>query len=225
MEEFLLKAEKANAIRRYNVFAFISKTIRILELCIALVLLSWILTRLPFALALSAQFLRRLFAFAASPLFVFAVSNAIIAALLAQSGRFSARHSADGLYRQFLNTRNAVTVPPPESNSPPPDAPEFQDKQVIAETVQDRPCADAGAAAKYRRSQSEKWKEEAGKAPRQKQLRRSETEKRRENSAEILYPQDKLSSEEFQRAIEAFIAKQLRFLREESSAIVVQNPS
>jgi hypothetical protein len=58
-----------------------------------------------------------------------------------------------------------------------------------------------------------------------KQLRRSETEKLRETEKENLYPQDKLSNEEFQRAIDAFIAKQMRFLREESSAIVVHNTS
>ncbi|KAK7386541.1 hypothetical protein VNO78_26849 [Psophocarpus tetragonolobus] len=229
MDEFVLKAEKPNAIRRYNIFAFISKTIRILELCIALVLLSWILTRLPFALALSAQFLRRLFSLAASPLVVFAVSNAIIAALVAQSRRLPAPHSADSLYREFLNTRAYFTAPAPEPHAPPPRVvaePEYHDKLVIAETVQDRPTAhaDAGPALKYRRSQSEKIKGEAAKPPRRRQLRRAETEKRREKSPEILYPQDKLSNEEFQRTIEAFIAKQLRFLREESSAIVVQNP-
>lgn len=49
---------------------------------------------------------------------------------------------------------------------------------------------------------------------RQKILRRSETEK--EKVREVLYPEDKLSNEEFQRTIEAFIAKQMRFLREES---------
>ncbi|KAG4939257.1 hypothetical protein AAZX31_16G121200 [Glycine max] len=229
MDEFLLKAEKANAIRRHNndIFAVFSKALRILELCLVLVLLSWILTRLPFALALSAEFLRRLIAFAASPLVVFAVSNAIIAALLAQSRRLSAPHSADSLYREFLHTRTAVTephAPPSPPPSPPPPEPEFHDKQVIVETVHDAPSA--GAAAKYRRSQSEKIKvDAAGKLPRRKQLRRSETEKRGECLPEILYPQDELSNEEFQRAIEAFIAKQLRFLREESSAIVVQNPS
>ncbi|XP_027347957.1 uncharacterized protein LOC113859357 [Abrus precatorius] len=229
MEELILKTEKANAIRRHNIFGAISKTLRILELCIVLILLSWILTRLPFALSLSVQFLRRLAAFAASPLFVFAVSNAIIAALLAQSARSAAHHSADGLYRQFLNSRH-IYAPPSEPSAPPPHASpevEFHDKQVIAETVQDRAraCADPGAeVAKYRRSQSEKWKGDAGKVTRRRQLRRSETEKQRENSPQILYPQDKLSNEEFQRAIEAFIAKQMRFLREESSAIVVQNP-
>ncbi|XP_068465598.1 uncharacterized protein [Phaseolus vulgaris] len=225
MDQFLFKAEKANAIQRHNLFAAVSKTLRILELCLLLLLLSWLLTRLPFVFALSAQFLTRLLSFAASPLFVFALSNAIIAALLAQSRRFSAPHSAaDALYHDFLNTRTPLTV----IHAPQPRVlpePEFHDKKVIAETVQDRPSVDPAPTTKFRRSKSENWKGDSVKTPRRRHLRRSETEKRRENPPENLYPQDKLSNEEFQRAIEAFIAKQLRFLREESSAIVVQNPS
>ncbi|QCD81771.1 uncharacterized protein LOC114177075 [Vigna unguiculata] len=221
MDQFLFKPEKANAIQTHNLFAAVSKTLRILELCLLFLLLSWLLTRLPFAFALSAQFLTRLLSFAASPLFVFALSNAIIAALLAQSRRLSGPHSAaDTLYHDFLNSRAPVLHAPPPRVLP---EPEYHDKQVIAETVQDRPSVDP--AAKYRRSKSENWKGDSVKTPRRRNLRRSETEKRLKTPPENLYPQDKLSNEEFQRAIEAFIAKQLRFLREESSAIVVQNPS
>ncbi|XP_014508023.1 uncharacterized protein LOC106767614 [Vigna radiata var. radiata] len=223
MDHFLFKPDKPNAIQTQNLFAAVSKILRILELCLLFLLLSWLLTRLPFAFALSAQFLTRFLSFAASPLFVFALSNAIIAALLAQSRCLSGpRSAADALYHDFLNSRTPVTA----LHAPPPRVlpePEFHDKQVIAETVQGRPSVDP--AAKYRRSKSENWKGDSLKTPRRRNLRRSETEKRLEKPPENLYPQDKLSNEEFQRAIEAFIAKQLRFLREESSAIVVQNPS
>lgn len=244
-----METEKANSIQSFNLLSAIPKTFRILEIIVAVMVLSWTLTRLPSALTVSAGFLSCL---AASPLFIFAISNAIIAALIAQSGRFSAQTAADdaaaGLYREFLNSRNSVPDPPS-----PADAPECQDKEVIisetvpdtnagvgsdvvsyrrseskeeviTETVQDSAVADAGVGSdvvSYRRSQSEKWKG----AARRKELRRSETEKQRENGGdEILYPQDELSNEEFQRTIDAFIAKQMRFLREESSAIVVQKP-
>lgn len=105
-----------------------------------------------------------------------------------------------------------------------------QDKEVISETVPAPAVPDQEGEAgseftNFRRSQSEKWKGEAGKMQRRKQLRRSETEKLRETAKENLYPQDKLSNEEFQRAIDAFIAKQMRFLREDSSAIVVSKTS
>lgn len=128
-----------------------------------------------------------------------------------------------------MNSRAAVAVaddePPPPRVAPAEER--CEDKEVVSETVvRDRDGGAGSDLAKYRRSQSEKWKgEAAGKMVRRKQLRRSETEKRRDqNERENLYPQDKLSNEEFQRAIEAFIAKQMRFLREESSsAVVVQN--
>ncbi|CAJ2635627.1 hypothetical protein L195_g035514 [Trifolium pratense] len=224
-----------NAIRTH--FAAISKTIRIFELCILLLLLSWTLTRLPLAVSISADYLRKL---AASPLFIFAVSNAIIATLIAQSGRFSTQNSDDlsgagKLYSEFINNRIAVSDRESVTvDSPPVEevAAEVkcQDKEVISEivsipTVLDREAADGSNFASFRRSQSEKWKREAVKMKQRKQLRRSETEKLRETEKENLYPQDKLSNEEFQRTIDEFIAKQMRFLREDSSAIVVHNTS
>lgn len=238
-----MESLKPNAIRTH--FAAISKTIRIFELCIVLLILSWTLTRLPLAVSISAEYLRKL---AANPLFIFAVSNAIIAALFAQSGRFSDENSEDHsgagkLYRELMNCRIAVSdrdIQPPSSTVDPPSATvdlppvtaevTCQDKEVISETVPapvipDREIGACSDFANYRRTQSEKWKGEAGKMKQRKQLRRSETEKLLETSKENLYPQDKLSNEEFQRTIDAFIAKQMRFLREESSAIVVHNSS
>ncbi|KAL5063762.1 hypothetical protein RYX36_025499 [Vicia faba] len=231
-----MESLKPNAIRTH--FAAISKTIRIFELCILLLLLSWTLTRLPLAVSISADFLRKL---AANPLFIFAVSNAIIAALLAQSGRFSGENTDDNagagkLYREFMNSRDHQP-PSPEVETPPVAAVatvstevKCQDKEVISETVPapvvpDQEGGSGSDFANFRRSQSEKWKGEAGKMQRRKQLRRSETEKLRETVKENLYPQDKLSNEEFQHAIDAFIAKQMRFLREDSSAIVVRKTS
>lgn len=114
----------------------------------------------------------------------------------------------------------------------------YQDKEIVSETNStDRTfqkkadihaskdtVSEAGLDSDfpkvYRRTQSEKLKEESPEQMQQK-LRRLETENRRQS----MYPQDKLSNEEFQRTIEAFIAKQMRFLREESLAIVIQNQS
>jgi len=168
----------------------ITKTLRILQLCVALFFLTWFLKRLPLALRLSADYLR-------SPLFVFAVFNAIIAALLAQSRRFT------------------------QSNSDDPVA-EAEQLRQIGDTCMD---SDSGVVTDrldmrkvYRRSLSEGEGEDGNKTA-GRELRRSETEKAREKS----YPQDKLSNEEFRRTIEAFIAKQMRLLREESLAISLCN--
>ncbi|KAF7809708.1 putative TRNA--methyltransferase non-catalytic subunit trm6MTase subunit trm6 [Senna tora] len=256
-----VQTEKVAAMRRYSLFTAIGKTLRILEFLLALLLLFWILARLPFVLRISGHYVRKLSVFIASPLFVFIVSNAIIATLLAKSGRLTAPNSdADSnartaeLYQEFLKntadrTRSSSEV---EAEAESDDllrvAEEevvYQDKEIISDlnsaerTIQDRQAdeiqtrrdsdsdgeVDSGFPKVYRRSQSEKMKEEdSTKTMRQKFLRRSETEKMYvENPRENLYPQDKLSNEEFQRTIEAFIAKQMRFLREESLAIVIQN--
>ena len=107
----------------------------------------------------------------------------------------------------------------------------YQDKQIIAEPISsiDHKIEERNADTESEsgvdhpkvilRTLSEKLKP---KTQREK-LRRSETEKCRnlEHSHDILYYQDDLSSEEFQRKIEAFIAKEKKFRREESSAIVL----
>ncbi|GAU26236.1 hypothetical protein TSUD_224270 [Trifolium subterraneum] len=176
-------------MKTYNLFTSIAKTLRLLELCLVLLFLLWILTRLPFFLRISADFLQ-------SPLFIFALSNAIIAALFAQSDlRFSSSASdsaslvEERLECQIKQINDTCTV----------DVDSFSAVST-----------DSGNLQVCSRSQSlpETMNEEGD----NEKLRPSETEKVRE----ILYPQDKLSNEEFQRTIEAFIAKQMRFLREES---------
>ncbi|XP_058772732.1 uncharacterized protein LOC131646784 [Vicia villosa] len=192
MEAFNFKPEKLIMSSTYNIFTGITKTLRLLELCLVLLFFFWILNRLPFALSISADFLR-------SPLFIFALSNAIIVALL-----FSSSSAAD-------------------SASPVEERLECQDKQIRETCSEDvDSCAvtvtDSGnlQGKVYCRSQSlpEITNEEGEneKDTSSRKLQRSETETK---VREILYPQDKLSNEEFQRTIEAFIAKQMRFLREE----------
>lgn len=190
MEAFNIKEEKQSTISTYSIFTGIARTLRLLELCLVLFFLFWILNRLPFALRISADFLR-------SPLFIFALSNAIIVALLAQSDlRFSSSSAAD-------------------SEFPVEERLECQDKQIRENCVEDvDSCAvtvtDSGNKVYCR---SESLPEIMNGEGEKEKLQRSETEMK---VREILYPQDKLSNEEFQRAIEAFIAKQMRFLREES---------
>ncbi|XP_058775716.1 uncharacterized protein LOC131649990 [Vicia villosa] len=192
MEAFNFKAEK-RTMSTYNIFTGITKTLRLLELCLVLLFLFWILNRLPFALRISADFLR-------SPLFIFALSNAIIVALLAQSDLRSA-----------------------DSASPVEERLECQDKQIRETCTEDvDSCAvtvtDSGNLREivYCRSQSlpeiTNGEGENENDTSTRKLQRSETEMKVRG---ILYPQDKLSNEEFQRTIEAFIAKQMRFLREE----------
>ncbi|XP_028807232.1 uncharacterized protein LOC114761951 [Neltuma alba] len=243
-----LPPHKATPIPTHHLFSALTKALRILELCLALLILSWTLPRLPFALSLLRQFSL----FLSSPLFVFFLSNAIIATLVAKSGRSSRPGStpdADAqIYHELLKNSAHRTAPAPEADPDPllrvaGGEVVYQDKEIVSETnstdrtsqdkadtvaikdTDSKAGLDSDFAKVYRRTQSEKLKEECPERTQQK-LRRSETEKKHmENGRESMYPQDNLSNEEFQRTIEAFIAKQMRFLREESLAIVIQNQS
>ncbi|KAI9078491.1 hypothetical protein K1719_039587 [Acacia pycnantha] len=217
-----------------NLFSILTKMLRFFELCLALLLLSWILPLLPFTLS----FLRQFSLFLSSPLFVFLLSNAIIDTLIVNSSSFSPPADSP-VYQHFLKNTALAPQPNPLLRVSELEV-VYQDKQIISDTnptnrtVQDKADTvaskdnDSGAgldfdfAKVYRRTVSEKFTEERM----QPELRRSETEKQHmENRWENMYPQDKLSSEEFQHTIEAFIAKQMRFLREESLSIVIQNQS
>ena len=200
-----VKAEKANAMRRYNLLTSIAKTLRIVEICVALVLLSWMVTRLPFAVKISGDYIRKLSGFIRSPLFIFMISNAIIATLMAKSGRITGQNSGGDnaeveLYEELMKN-SADRIKSQSENdalsSRVAEEVEYQDKQVISEmnvtagTLQDRvemdTCTDADSKAgmdfdfptTYRRTQSEKLNGDSRKTEPQT-LRWSETDKCRE---------------------------------------------
>ncbi|CDP01985.1 unnamed protein product [Coffea canephora] len=150
------------------------------------------------------------------------------------------------LYEAFVKTSDSCMNFTNLTSSP--DEIEYQDKQTIFEVSRaakigkaDGPevsevFSDKPSEMKaYSRSQSENFdskrelpEEEEGNCGK---LRRSETEKCRkvanpgEIPGETVYVFDELSNEEFQQTIEAFIAKQINFHREEKLAIVLPNHS
>ncbi|KAG6600586.1 hypothetical protein SDJN03_05819, partial [Cucurbita argyrosperma subsp. sororia] len=227
---FFHKTEK---VLSPNLLQMFPKFFRFLELCFLLLFLSWILSRLPIALTISADFFRKLFGFLASPLFGFLLCNAIIFALLAKPTKFSDRSAVtivdgdeiDRIYADLIEKSGSDGVHERKVETV------YQDKQIIAEPISsiDHKIEERNADTESEsgvdhpkvilRTLSEKLKPKT----QSEKLRRSETEKCRnlEHSHDILYYQDDLSSEEFQRKIEAFIAKEKKFRREESSAIVL----
>ncbi|XWS42091.1 hypothetical protein CRYUN_Cryun17cG0138900 [Craigia yunnanensis] len=228
-----VKPEKVKAMRRYNRLRSLTKVFRFLELLLALLFLAWTFERVPFAVKIFGEFVLKLRGVIASPLFVFLVCNVIIVTLFAKSGIFSAVNNADSkLYEEII--KNAENRSKSESQ----EEIVYQDKEIISEvntctpTCEEmEPESESDSDAKvdnprvYRRSMSEKLAVRKSEEEVKKELRRSETEKCRkiENIDEKLFPEDELSNEEFQRTIEDFIAKQLRFRREESMPIVLQS--
>ncbi|KAK3005168.1 hypothetical protein RJ639_015639 [Escallonia herrerae] len=242
-----VKAEKSYAMLLYRRLRDIAKLFRLAELCFLLVLLSWTSARLPFAVRISGEYFRYLISVVVSPLFIFLLGNVIVLILLAKSGELTVDSSASNndeadLYEELMRAgENGMSTGP--DGSPPVPEPEeivYQDKQMICEvnlntsvtTTATKNCDEiscddtivADNAKAYRRSQSENLKK-----PPCEKLRRSETDicrkvsdsgERPPEAAEMV---DHLSNEEFKRTIEAFIAKQVRFHKEEKLAIVVRS--
>ncbi|KAG4121170.1 hypothetical protein ERO13_D11G189200v2 [Gossypium hirsutum] len=227
-----VKTEKVKAMRKYNRLRSIAKVFRIFEVLSALLFLAWTAERVPFAVKISGKFVLKLGGIIASPFFVFLICNVIIITLIAKSGIFSVVRNADSkVCEEIIKTADTY------SKSVSQEEIVYQDKEIISEVnTSTRKCEDmepepepesdsdfeADNPRVYRRSKSEKLEREKVK----KELRRSESEKKCrkiENMDEKLFPEDDLSNEEFQRAIEDFIAKQLRFRREESLSIVLHS--
>ncbi|KAM5576092.1 hypothetical protein ABKV19_007122 [Rosa sericea] len=250
-----VKAEKASAMRRYNRLRTIARLFRLAELCVAAVLLSWTFTRLPFALRISLDYLRLFSGVVSSPLFVFLVCNAIIVSLFAKSRNVTASASASAspqdpkddvetqLYDEFTNNCGGkMSNSGNDVVSTVKEEVVYQDKQIISEVnaADPKPETDSNSGAgsdsdsglefpkAIRRTKSEKFERVVP-----AKLKRSDTDDCRkmlrsgeETVPEDFNPEDDLSNEEFQRAIEAFIEKQKRFRhQEESLAIVLQNQS
>ncbi|XP_043705115.1 uncharacterized protein LOC122654924 [Telopea speciosissima] len=103
-----VKAEKAKAMQRSLRLQKMANLFLYVEVCIALLLLSWFSTRLPFAVRISGEYFRELCLVLVSPCFVFLAGNAIILTLFAKSGKFSAlglspnTSSTNDIYDEFV---------------------------------------------------------------------------------------------------------------------------
>lgn len=238
-----VKSEKAKAMVKYRRMRKVANMFRLFEIVLALILFSWLSTCLPSVVQISVHYLKKLSVVVVSPRFVFFIGNAIILTLFLNSGHFSKKEPKEkeentNLYEEFVKsseTRQKIYAQ--EAKSPVQEI-VYQDKQTVHEQIAVPPVAIHPASPPltpkggrrrdaqkktYRRSKSESVKTVVEENP-QKELRRSETETRQvlENSGKSIAELE-MSNEEFQKTIEAFIAKQAKFHWEESMAIVVQN--
>nr|GEY16414.1 zinc finger protein [Tanacetum cinerariifolium] len=222
-----VKVEKANAMLRYRRFRKIANLFRLIELFLAVFLSAWIFTRLPSLIGMLSIYLRHALTVIVSPLFIFLISNVIVITLVVISGQLNGNGNGNSnavsnavtdLYDEIVNDDaigDVVNVPVTE----PEEKIVYQDKQVVSEAKRlsnDRKV--------YKRSQSENLMKNE-RCLDEVKLKRSETELGRRKS-EIPVTEnvvDELSDKEFQKRIEGFIAKQVKFHQEEKLAIVVNN--
>lgn len=252
----IVKAEKNNAVQRYNHFRTIAKLFRLFELCVALVFFMWTCTRLPFVVKIFGEYFRRFVSVLVTPLFVFVLCNAIIVSLLAKSGQNNenVNNIENELYEEFIKNSTIDRTRSESENDAltrETDEVKYQDKQIISEVnatviedeidleTQSHSDSDSDSDSvsvsdfpkAYKRSQSEKIERQCLDKD-VRELRRAETEKclNVTKSDEEYWPEsflleEELSSEEFNRTVEDFIARQWRFRRQESVSVVLHNQS
>ncbi|GAB4853878.1 hypothetical protein Ancab_018086 [Ancistrocladus abbreviatus] len=205
-----VKIEKRNAIPRYNQLRKITNFFRVIEFILFLVVVSRFSFQLPPVFKLSGEYFQHLSVMLFSPGFIFIIGNAIIVILFAKSGHFSlqspsADYSKTDVYEQEYK--------------------KMQGKQGLAEENKIMASVFPSSEIKIYRSKSEKSRRQ----PCEKncsELRRSSTEKLRKcldcckGTGEAHYAEDHMTNEEFRQTIEAFIARQQRFLREEELSAI-----
>ncbi|KAK4424129.1 hypothetical protein Salat_1606300 [Sesamum alatum] len=210
-----IKVEKANAISRYRRIQRITTLFRFVELFVFLIVVSRFSTQFALSLRLSGEYFRRISVALISPRFVFLVGNAIVIALFLKSGRFSGgdREKAADFYEEYVE--------------------KCRKNQQACSKEEEKKAFDAHKSHGVRhaektmhRSNSENLERSAQANGRRRELRRSMTEDCRKihdpepkaaaaAAGSCSYAEDEMSNDEFRRTVEAFIARQQKFLREE----------
>ncbi|KAE8057146.1 hypothetical protein FH972_013859 [Carpinus fangiana] len=239
-----VKAEKANAMRRYNRQR---KFKWVVQICAAFVVLVQSTTWLPVVKEIPGEFSRRFLSLFDSTFYVFMLVVVIVLVLYASSGQNEGKPNVYDEFRRNTESGKRIgTGEPPVEEAP------FHDKHIVCSenavspvhdnyltisTITKRTVpqvqsdstvrADSEKAAQekhYRRTKSEKFELRIGETSR-RQLLRWETEKRRE----IVRPGEeparrsfsrsveKLNDDDFNRRVEEFIAVNKKILREEST--------
>lgn len=246
MDAFDFGTEKMEnrVILIFHSFKSVAKLFRIVELRVGVFVLLWSSTRLPFVVKISGEYFRQLISIILSPLFIFLISNVIVLTLFFKSGRFNgdsstiSNNTETELYDSFIEKEECSGnfTAGNSSSAPAREQTVYQDKQTILEVNAQESDGSEETETETekdfysqipRRTKSAKFERGSNKEIYGK-LRRSETEMYRkiDNSvdpSETVYPVDELSNEEFQKAIEDFIARQIKFHQEEKLAIVLHS--
>ncbi|KAI3733264.1 hypothetical protein L1987_64484 [Smallanthus sonchifolius] len=236
-----IKAEKADALARYRRFTNITKLFQLIEVFVAVALISWSSTRLPSVFKFSGEYVSAFSSYFMNQHIVFLVGNVIVVVCYvlsrySDSGTDSANygiHSDDGTYSQLTHrkmnsdasnakpTPSQVTGSSSESENQNPKSVVKSESEVAAGTAIKQA---AKQIERFQRTKSDKLKSQIP-VKRHRELRRSVTEMRRsmtvtsggqESTAKSIQAVEKLSNEEFRIAVETFISKQQRFLKQQS---------
>lgn len=235
-----MKTEEVNEMGLYNLLQILVRFFRFTEVFVAMGFLFWTFSRLPLVLRVSSDYISQISSFFTSPVFGFILCNTIVVALIAKPHCFSGEEiTGDNDDAELLNEMvkngavRSLSLPGSEPiarlcSDPEPEEIAYEDKEVISEVSSAPVAAFTGKMDDFG-SRSEKlkleWTEFGG-----EKFRRPEAEEEGEIwgvgvSPESVRYGEELSNREFQRRIEEFIARELRFRREESGAVVLRSGS
>ncbi|PIN15769.1 hypothetical protein CDL12_11578 [Handroanthus impetiginosus] len=192
--------------------------LRIIEMLLVLLLLKWAATRLPAAVRVSGEYFRQIVSVVISHLFVFLLSNVIVLTLFFNSRNLfqnylNGTHHVD-FCQEFIKTSDGLcpTQYAIQSSSEEIIHHVYQDKQTIFEVTKVK--VGSQTSSDIQKSLDQDYIEDRNYCCRQRVEEVS-------SAAEDVEMVDELSNEEFQRVIEAFIAKQVKFHQQEKLAIVL----
>ncbi|CAN4112383.1 unnamed protein product [Withania somnifera] len=213
-----VKLEKANAVLRYKKRQRVTTLFGFIELCIFFIIVSRISTQLPLNFKLTTEYFKGLRLPLISPRLVFVLVNAIVIILFIKSGHSSAKDGSPtnveiDLYEQkySMNEENTYCEQSKKQSVLVEEAYYEQVKKQSILAVEKRiPRSHSGNSLCLSHDE---------KKPRKKMIRSAtvgclkalNTTKRKITS----YPEDGMSNDEFRKTVEAFIARQQRFLKEQ----------
>ncbi|KAK4340353.1 hypothetical protein RND71_041815 [Anisodus tanguticus] len=218
-----IKLEKANAILRYKKHQRATMLFRFIEFCIFFVIISRFSTQLPLNFKLSTDYFKGLGVTLITPRFVFVLGNAIVIILYLISGQSSTKDSSTNnvkidLYEDY---KQKCSI----------------NKETYCEQCKKQSILVEGAYCKQIKKQSILVEKKIRrihsdnaislshdeKKPRKKMIRSAtvgclkviDTNSVKPTTTTTSYPEDRMSSDEFRKTVDAFIARQQRLLREE----------
>ncbi|XP_076892148.1 uncharacterized protein LOC143543791 [Bidens hawaiensis] len=184
-----IKAEKANALARYRMFSNITKLFQLIELFVAVALISWSSTHLPLVIKFSSEYVLAYSSYFTNQHVVFLVGNVIVVVcyMLSRDPDSSKVVLESGSHNdvvKYISNDLTTSCQVPETQKP-----------VIGNEEKE--------IKRFQRTKSDKMKR-----------RMPVTEMRR--SEDSMKAVENLSNEEFRIAVETFIKKQQRLLKQQS---------
>ncbi|KAI3821024.1 hypothetical protein L1987_08580 [Smallanthus sonchifolius] len=228
-----VEEEKVNLLGRNDLFLGIANLFQLIEFFISVALISWSLFRLSSVLKVSGDNLSTFSSNLLNQHVVFLVGNVISVMCYVLSRRVEEGNRSEKNDEKYISVSqrkttevaligDSVTPPPEETPMTEERSGEEKPNQTESETAMEVVIKQAvRQIERFRRTQSEKLKREMSIKP-HRELRRSATagrssvdERSTAVSSEMV---EKMSSEEFQLAVESFISKQQSFLKQEGIA-------